>query len=631
MGPYRLRQRAAARKSRFSADLNAAGVSHGDRQAGADVADRRGFDWRLFSIMYAVVVAVFVVRAVYGANNGAPLLADTDDAMRLVAVRDFLAGQSWYDNVQHRLNTPFGAELHWSRLADLPLAGLIVLLRPVLGAGADMVAAYILPLLLLFALLYLSGRVTLKLAGGEGLLAAFALPAFSLSVLGEFAPGRIDHHSLQILLLLAIVWCALEALTRPRFAIGAGLAAATAIAVGVEGLPAVGAAIIAFGLMWVGMPQRADALRWFGLSFAVGTLVHLGLALPPERWLTPACDAISFTYAIAAIGTGAAFGILSLLPLAAQPAWLRLVVGAAVGGVLALALALAFPACLDGPYSMLDPWLLANWIDRITEAQPLWIRFLDDPVYPVAVVVPPLVALAVALWRVSRNPGDGRGEWLVYLCFLVLAIAAMLVQIRASRMATVVAVPAGAALIAVARQWYLERKSPASIAGLVGSWLISAGLAVALAASAVANLFPGYAESLNDPGRGSKHACLAPAAFADLAAMPPERVMTPIDLGAHLLAFTPHHVVAAPYHRNDDGVRDALQFFNSPIDAARAILERREVTLVVTCRHMPEMRGLADAPPDSFVKLYATDALPGWLVDHSLPDTPLQVFSVTPR
>ncbi|MEO8724436.1 MAG: hypothetical protein ABI395_13145, partial [Sphingobium sp.] len=31
---------------------------------------------------------------------------DPDDAMRLVQVRDFLAGQSWFDVSQHRVNPP---------------------------------------------------------------------------------------------------------------------------------------------------------------------------------------------------------------------------------------------------------------------------------------------------------------------------------------------------------------------------------------------------------------------------------------------------------------------------------------------------------------------------------------------
>lgn len=119
-----------------------------------------------------------------------------------------------------------------------------------------------------------------------------------------------------------------------------------------------------------------------------------------------------------------------------------------------------------------------------------------------------------------------------------------------------------------------------------------------------------------------------PEAFADLAALPPERVMTPVDLGAHLLAFTPHEVVAAPYHRNQLGVRDAFRFFNEPIDKARLILDIRGIGLVVTCAGMPEMRGRPDAAPDSFVRLYEAGRLPDWLVPQTLSGAALEVYAV---
>jgi hypothetical protein len=594
------------------------------------MTERRGMDWRLVALVYALIAAAFIARAIFTAGT-TPLLADTDDAMRMTVVHDLLAGQGWYDNIQHRLNAPYGAELHWSRLADLPLAGLLLILRPVFGATlADTIGAFAVPLILLAVLLYLSGRITLKLVGHEGLLPALLLPAFSLTVLTEFAPGRIDHHSIQILLLLAMLWCAIEALARPRFAIGAGLAAATSIAIGVEGIPGVAAAILAFGLMWVTGPARAPALRSFGLSFALGTILHQAIGIAPGRWLTPACDAISFTYVVAACAVGAAFVLLSFLPLGNRSRWLRLVAGLAAGVALALVLGLAFPDCLRGPYSALDPWLTEHWLNRISEAEPLWTSLLSDPVYPLAVAVPSLAALAFAAWRVWRGPREGRGEWWIYTAFLALSIATMLVQIRASRMATPVAVPAGAALIVAARHWYLAQKRLPQIGTLILAWIGSAGLGVALIVIVVEAFIPGYAESSADPDLQARRDCIMPDAFRDLAAMPPERIMTPIDLGSYILAFTPHSVVAAPYHRNQQGVRDAFEFFNGPIAAALQILEQRRVTLVVICPSLPELRGLPDAAADSFVRLYAKGQLPAWLVDVTPPGAALKTYAVTP-
>src|SRR5688572_18860386 len=108
----------------------------------------------LVLVVWVLIAALYVARALFNADH-VPLFADTDDALRLVTVRDFLAGQNWYDHTQNRLNVPFGAEMHWSRLVDLVMAGLIVLFQPFAGsAGAAALAGYAWPLGLLFILLF---------------------------------------------------------------------------------------------------------------------------------------------------------------------------------------------------------------------------------------------------------------------------------------------------------------------------------------------------------------------------------------------------------------------------------------------------------------------------------------------
>lgn len=584
--------------------------------------------WPPIWLAFMLIAAAFVARAIYNIPI-VPLFADTDDAMRLTMVRDLLAGQNWYDPVQHRLNTPFGAEIHWSRLIDLPIAGLILILRPFAGTMADIIAVYLWPLILLFCLLAMSTLVTTKLVGREGLLPALVLPALSLATLTEFAPDRIDHHSLQILLTLALLYCSMEALSRPRFAIGAGIAAATTLAIGIESLPSVAAAILAFGLMWVLVPERADALRNFGISFAVGTVAHAGIALSPDRWAVPSCDAISLVYVTLAVGVGSGLAGLSLVP--ARHASTRLALGVLVGGVLVVALALAFPDCVRGPYAAVDPWLIERWISRIREAMPLWESVAVNPVYSIAAALPPILALVVTAYRVRFGPREGRGAWLVYGLFLALGVVVMLVQVRGSRMVAGLAIPAGAWLIVAARGRYLAERKVLPTIGLLGSWIAFAGVAAALLVALVLLAMPGYGQTQAQRDSDQRQKCLIASAFDELAVRPPARIMTFIDLGAHVLAYTPHAVVAAPYHRNQQGVRDTFEFFNQPLDRARSILDERGITLVVICPQMPETKGLADAAKDSFVKLYARNALPDWLIDRSSETSPLKVYEVAPR
>ena len=75
-------------------------------------------------IAFAYVAFVTLARApaatelLYALGN--------DSAMRLVSVRDLLAGQGWFDLTQSRLGLEGGFEMHWSRLIDTPIAGLVL-------------------------------------------------------------------------------------------------------------------------------------------------------------------------------------------------------------------------------------------------------------------------------------------------------------------------------------------------------------------------------------------------------------------------------------------------------------------------------------------------------------------------
>jgi hypothetical protein len=579
--------------------------------------------WPLLFV-WAATAAIVAGRAIWTSTT-VPLFLDTDDAMRLTEVHDFLGGQNWFDLVQHRLNTPYGAEMHWSRLIDLPEATLIFVLRPFFAESvADVVAAYIWPLALLAILLWASAKLALRLSARAALWPALLLPPFGIITLTEFVPGRLDHHSVQALLTLAMLYCAIAALDRPRFAVGAGVLGGVALAIGIEGLPLVGATAALFALMWICSRKHANAMRDFGMSFGLATTMALAQGVPPARWPELRVDAISLVYTAAALLCGAAFLVLSLLPL---KRWIvRLAVALLAACIIAGLLLALDPAILKGPYAMLDPWLVSNWLSHISEAETWLQSFTEDPVYPVAVTVPVLLALATCVWNAVRLPAD-RAAWLLYAVMLVVGLAVMMIQIRAARIATPLAVPACAGLIASAWQAFRAQNRVLPALGVFTSAAASTGLVVAAITALVAPLAP----DADKIGNGPRSSCFMPSAFADLAGLPSERVMAPVDLGSHLLLFTPHAVVGAPYHRNQQGLLDTFHFFNDPIDQARHTLETRGISLVVICPALSEIRGIVEHAPDSFVSLYAQNKLPAWLVDHSLPGAPLKIYSVTPR
>src|SRR5688572_17427827 len=175
--------------------------------------------WRwLILLFWLIFVTLFLVSR--SPQIGAFALGDTDDNLRMMQVRALLAGQGWYDLRQYRLDPPFGADIHWSRIVDLPIAGLKLALAPLLGgAGAEKVAVTAAPLLPLGVALASLAVVVRRLVGPRAYLLTAALVFSAPSARGMWSPLRIDHHGWQ----LATLALALVALTHRRRALGGAM------------------------------------------------------------------------------------------------------------------------------------------------------------------------------------------------------------------------------------------------------------------------------------------------------------------------------------------------------------------------------------------------------------------------
>ncbi|HKA73739.1 MAG TPA: GtrA family protein, partial [Xanthobacteraceae bacterium] len=89
-----------------------------------------------------------------------------------------------------------------------------------------------------------------------------------------------------------------------------------------------------------------------------------------------------------------------------------------------------------------------------------------------------------------------------------------------------------------------------------------------------------------------------------------------VGWGPFVLAWTPHAVLAAPYHRLSASILPAHRVFAGPPDEAHAILTGMRVTYVITCASAaPALRGPGTEAPDPAslaARLRAGD-VPGWL------------------
>src|SRR6476619_5613429 len=231
----------------------------------ARVLDWLGRNWKLVTFLCWLGFCGWMIFDSWAKIRGFGL-GDTDDNMRIMQVRALLHGQGWYDLRDYRMNPPFGANIHWSRLVDLPIAGLILALRPLLGGpAAERWAVGIAPLLpyllLLFSLALTSRRLIDKRAYPVAFLALF----FAGSTNGMFMPERIDHHGWQ-LALLALSIASIADPKRIRGGLVLGISSGLSLAIGLEMIIYLALAGVAMVLFWVDDIEERERLRAYALS-----------------------------------------------------------------------------------------------------------------------------------------------------------------------------------------------------------------------------------------------------------------------------------------------------------------------------------------------------------------------------
>lgn len=515
---------------------------------------------------------------------------DPDSLMHLVQLRDLLAGQGWFDMVQHRLDPPQGVLMHWSRLIDAPLAGL-VLLGNLFGDG-EAFALTIWPLLLLLLLMGGSMAVAAALGGRRAGLLALVLQLLFVPLLLSFLPNDIDHHNAQLALLLAALAAALR-VERPACAALAGLLVALMLAIGLETLPYVAVIALAVALRWALDGSAARGVALFGASAGLApALLHLAAGSPEAPF---ACDALSWSWALPGLVAG-----LGLAAITALPGGPRTVTGRfAWTGMVCVASATVFlvvaPECRGGPYGMLSPELKSLWLENISEAQPLGTFAARQPAAALALLGPPIVALGVALARRLLLPA----------ALLAVALGLSLYQVRTIPYADAVSVPVLAAWLAgvLARHGHAPRRRwRVAAAFLLASPLayLPLGLAGVEAARLASGgrLVPAQPLAAEQSGAASAAAqCLDSASASLLASVPPGLVMAPVLQGPAVLALSAHAVVGAPYHRGGAAILAAIGAMQAPPAAALAGLRARGVDYVAVCSTGADLVAIRAAAP----------------------------------
>lgn len=524
-------------------------------------------------------------------------LPDTDDVMRLQQIRDWLGGQDFKDLSQHRLG-PEGLAMHWSRLPDLVPAALIRGLAPQLGlAGATVAAVILWPGLLFAGALWLIASIATRLDPASGrtamLVAAVAYPVTTL-----FMPGRIDHHGLQIVLMLLI--CRLLLSPGQIGGIVIGVAAAASIVIGLETAPFL---LIAGAVLWIGWTRGGPNARMLGLGLGFGlSLAFASIVFAPDAWRYPACDGFTRDAWMSAQLAGFAPVLLGLIGSATASPRHRMGASGLIALGTAAALSLTGRGCL-APYAGLDPMLAGLWLGHVGEAQPMLAAL---PAVAIGYAGVMMAGIIASLWCWNRRPRD---PWGVILPFQIASLALSLMQLRGAYLGAILAAPA----LAVVIGWARARGGGT----LAAAWIGSAGIVYPIAAQALP-LPPSAAAPARHRAPagalGTGANCTSAALMRRLATLPTGTILAPVDLGAYAIAATPHRLIAAPYHRNNRGNAAMYRFFLGPSDAGLAIARRLGADYVVLCAD--SFAELGDSIADDRARLIGqlrAGAAPAWL------------------
>lgn len=510
----------------------------------------------------------------------------TDDAMRLAEVRDLLGGQSWFDTTQWRMNTPYGLPMHWSRLIDGGLAGLILLLRAFANIKAETLSLYLWPLLWLLPSLLASARMGTRLAGRIGGIFALLLGASCSAAIDPFRPGSIDHDNVQLALTLWMMASLVE-FDRARWApIAAAAFAAFSLAIGMQTLPYVVVAILTVSAWWIiDGEATASRIRSFGLTFAGASAVLLGGATASAYRFTAACDTFSGFYAALTVAGGLGLVAISSVPALNTMARRGVAFAGLAVALLALA-AMTGPECLRGPYAAVDPRLGPIWFSRIAEVQSPFALAPQAPGDFLAGYCYAVIAVLASIGAVFLVERQDRRSAIAIAAIAAMALAVTTAEIRGLEYAQMYALPGLAAFVVLAVSRFRLSKAFGAVTTIVALFAAS-DASFALAGHSIETSRP-KAKQFDALQESWSKACLAPADFRTLAALPKGRVLGLVDQGPYILAYTHHAVVSGPYHRDASGIIDTYDVFTGAPAQSRAILARRGIDYVATCKPAPD-------------------------------------------
>jgi hypothetical protein len=540
-------------------------------------------------------------------DRTAQTLLDTDDAMRLAQLHDWLRSpsmlQSWFDLHQARMDPPAGYDTHWSRLIDAGLAGLLFLFRLFTdAASAERLMRAWWPLLWLLPTITGMTMIAWRIAGREAATVSLLLALVGVPGYVQFAPGRIDHHNVQIALtilaLAATVWA-----DRWRWgALAAGALSGMALTIGFECAPYLAGCGAAFALRYVSDEDNGGELATYGRWLVASAGAGFFLTIGPQFWLRHTCDSIAVNTLAAIVGGGVVLVLAGWLKHRDKLTRLFAVAGAAAVAIAALFM--IEPACSHGPFGMVDPAIWPIWLSEVREMQPLVSVFQKNPLTGAAIAAFPALAVLATMLLLNGKERHDAG-FLTAAGVFMIAVAVTFGAIRGFSYAIWFGMPMVAAMA-------LRMFAALNLVSIFARACAALFLTPLVMSSSAITVVHASGGNDRDPfDRPGVEVCRQTASYARLAKLSPGLVATDVSFGPFLLALTPHSALAGPYHHLSKGIIAAHRSLALPPKQAHEVIKQTNADYVMVC---------GSRPPDGLAQQDVAGSLWGQLRAGVVPD-----------
>ncbi len=501
---------------------------------------------------------------------------DPDIWLRLTLVREWLMGGDWFSHAVTHTNAPIGGiDSPWTRPLDLVIAALVWLQPESIALDTRLMrAALILPLLwstLLIAGMLRAVRMLTPMPAAAVMLGLLCVTV--PMVWNYFSLGNADHHALLAVLFVWAIGGILNPNPSPRTMLISGILLGLQLWVNVEAFILIGLIYLGYGLNW--LRGEVTAARHLSI-LAAGVAATAWIAIIIERgangWATPIYDSISIAHAFTL--SLALIVAIAVTRVRATRRRGRLIHGGAIASLALIAIGASYPALFKGPMVGMHPFILSDFLSRISEAEPFYkmsvLELMSATILPLCALI-----LCLAPWiRPERSiypPALSRT--LAYL--LVMTLLLYYTQQRWSYyllpVAMIAIAPFLGALYApdhadIRSRWpanMLAGLSPAQQAKkrLPITFMLLGAPILLILADAAPNIVrvlrnATIPSAINERDQCYDHARrLIRGGELTRILTTPTTIFTTTDLGAEILFFTPHRIVASNYHREGAGIQ----------------------------------------------------------------------------